>query len=279
MTLPGYVTYDRQVLETVSRRESKAVFVGDGIVLCRVLGTYFMYADADDLGIAPHFALNGYWESNVTLALARAAKPGSWCLDVGANHGYFTLVLAAGTGSEGHVAAVEPNPRSVDLMTRTLDVNGFLSHVDVVSAAISDTQGEPVKVYIPSHRGMNALIIGAGRTEGKGGTTIETMTETIDHLTASWPQVDLVKIDVEGSEEAVWGGMQRVLADNEEITVVLEVNAARYEDPIAFLERIQASGFALRYIDPDGEARHIAADEICSTGHDWMLYLKREKAR
>ncbi len=276
MTLPGYLVHDRMVLESASRRESKAVFVGDGTLLCRVLGTYFMYAEADDVGIAPHFALNGFWESNVTLALARAVKPGSWCLDVGANHGYFTLVLAAGTGPGGHVTAVEPNPRSVELMRMTLDVNGFLSQVDVVSSAISDSQGEPVKFYIPPHRGMNALIIGDGRSEGQGGTTIETTTDTIDNLTEGWPRVDLVKIDVEGSEEAVWRGMQRVLADNEYITVVLEVNAARYGEPVAFLEEIQSSGFSLRHIDPDGDARHVTIQEIASTGHDWMLYLKRE---
>jgi FkbM family methyltransferase len=212
MPLPGYLVDNRLVLEGVARRESKAVFIGDGIVLCRVLGAYFMYADADDLGIAPHFALNGYWESDVTLALARVVRPGAWCLDVGANHGYYTLVLAAGTGSGGHVAAVEPNPRSIDLMTRTLDVNGFLGHVEIVASAMSDRYGDVVKFFIPTHRGMNAMVA-AG--EPSMGTTIETETETIDRLTESWPRVDVVKIDVEGSEEAVWRGMQRVLAENE----------------------------------------------------------------
>jgi FkbM family methyltransferase len=277
MTLPGYLVYDRFTLETVARRESKAVFIGDGIVLCRVLGSYFMYADSEDLGIAPHFALNGYWESNVTLALARSVKPGWRCLDVGANHGYFTLVLAAGAGPSGHVSAVEPNPRSVDLMTRTLDVNGFLGHVDIVTGAVSDTVGEDVKFYIPPHRGMNALVLGDGKSEGSGGTTIETTTETIDHLTEAWPHVNLVKIDVEGSEEAVWRGMQRVLAQNDEITVVLEVNAARYEDPGAFLADIQSAGFPLRHIDLDGEPRHTTVEEIVATEHDWMLYLQRDR--
>ena len=232
-----------------------------------------MYADADDLGIAPHFALNGFWESEVTLALARQVRPGSWCLDVGANHGYYTLVLAAGTGPEGHVTAIEPNPRSIDLMTRTLDVNGFLGHTDVVSYAMTDRTGDTVEFFIPTHRGMNALV---GSGAPSRGTTIQTQTETIDHLTADWPRVDLVKIDVEGSEEAVWRGMQRVLSENREITVVLEVNAARYEDPVAFLEEIERCGFALRYISLNGDAEHITKKKIASSNRDWMLFLMRE---
>jgi FkbM family methyltransferase len=273
MPLPGYLVDNRLLLETVSRRESKAVFIGEGIVLCRVLGTYFMFADADDLGIAPHFALNGYWESEVTLAIARAVKPGSWCLDVGANHGYYTLIFAAGTGPKGHVTAVEPNPRSVDLMYRTFDVNGFLDYVDVVSTAMSDRDGETIKFFVPKHRGMNARVVADEPTHG---TTIETRTDTIDHLASDWPQVDVVKIDVEGSEQAVWRGMQRVLSENRNITVFLEVNAARYDNPISFLSEIEDAGFSLRHVDLDGEPRHVTREQIAATRHDWILLLRRD---
>jgi FkbM family methyltransferase len=260
------------LLEAVSRRESKAVFIGEGTLLCRVLGAYFLFADSEDIGIVPHFALGGFWESEVTLALARAVQPGSWCLDIGANHGYYTLVLAAGAGPDGHVAAVEPNPRSVDLMNRTLDVNGFLD-VDVVSAAVSDSHGEPIKFFVPKYRGMNARVA-AGDTSA--GMTIETHTETIDHLTADWPQVDVVKIDVEGSEQSAWHGMGRVLDDNPEITIILEVNAARYSDPIAFLSEIEKQGFALRHIDINGDAIPVTRERIAATRHDWMLLLHRD---
>ena len=36
---------------------------------------------------------------------------------------------------------------------------------------------------------------------------------TVDVLTADWPRVDLIKIDVEGAEESVWEGMERTIAD------------------------------------------------------------------
>ena len=72
-------------------------------MLCRVLGKYLMYADSQETGITPHLALHGYWESWITLALARTLRPGWHCLDVGANHGYYTLVMADGAGPDGRV--------------------------------------------------------------------------------------------------------------------------------------------------------------------------------
>ena len=251
----------------------KAVYIGDGVVLCRVLGTYFMYADAEDLGIAPHFALNGFWESEVTLALAREVQarilvPRRW---------RGLRVLHVGPRCRGGSTGPRDSGRTESALggphDETLDVNGFLGHVGVVSRAVSDRPGEPVEFYIPPRRGMNAIVVSG---ETSRGSTIEARTETIDQLTADWPRVDLVKIDVKGSEQAVWRGMQRVLDTNEEITIILEVNAARYEDPVAFLEEIERCGFALRYISLNGDAEHITKKKIASSNRDWMLFLMRE---
>ncbi len=100
---------------------------------------------------------------------------------------------------------------------------------------------------------------------------------TIDALTRDWPRVDLIKIDVEGAEESVWGGMERTISDNSDLVVILEFNVPRYEDPRAFLATIASAGFALRYIDVDAEVKDVTVDRLVSenVGDDWMLYLAR----
>ena len=45
-------------------------------------------------------------------ALARTLRPDWHCLDIGANHGYYTLVMADAVGPEGRVVPVEPTPRA-----------------------------------------------------------------------------------------------------------------------------------------------------------------------
>jgi FkbM family methyltransferase len=271
--LPAHLTGDRVLLETVSREHSRALYLGDQTVLCRVLGKYLVYADAQETGITPHLAMDGYWESWITLVLARTVRPGWHCLDVGANHGYYTLVMADAAGSEGRVAPVEPTPRLAELLRQTLDVNGFPA-VEVVAKAASDSDGEALQLVIPARRSMNArLATEVGATDEAVG--VESV--TVDSITRGWPRVDLIKIDVEGAEERVWRGMQRTLADNPEIVLALELNVDRYDDPRAFLAEIEQAGFRLRYIDIDAEVKDVDVDELLrrQVGQDWMLYLAR----
>jgi FkbM family methyltransferase len=271
--LPTHLISDRSLLERVSREHSRAQYMGDRTVLCRVLGKYLVYADSQETGITPHLAMDGFWEPWITLALARTVRPGWHCLDVGANHGYYSLLLADGAGPNGRVAPIEPTPRLAELLRETLDVNGF-PYVDVVQKAASDADGKTLQLVIPAHRSLNAHL---AETAGPADETVPVESVTIDTVTGEWPRVDLVKIDVEGAEESVWRGMERTLAENRDLTVVLEFNAARYADGRAFLGAIQSSGFPLRYIDVDAEVKPATVERLLTeqVGDDWMLYLAR----
>ena len=272
-TLPPHLLGERQTLEVVSRQESRALYLGDQTVLCRVLGKYLVYADAQETGITPHLAMDGYWESWITIALARLPRPGWHCLDVGANHGYYTLIMADAAGPEGRVVPVEPTPRLAGLLRETLDTNGF-ARVPVVQKAASASDGERLRLVIPPRRSLNARL---SEQAGPDDLVVDVESVTIDALTADWPRVDLIKIDVEGAEEDVWRGMQRTVADNPDLVVILELNVDRYGDARAFLGSIEEAGFVLRYIDVDTEVKNVTVEELLTrqVGVDWMLYLER----
>jgi FkbM family methyltransferase len=271
--LPPHLTGDRQLLETVSREHSRSVYIGDGTVLCRVLGKYLVYADSQETGITPHLAMDGYWESWITLAIARTVRPGWHCLDVGANHGYYTLVMADASGPAGRVLPVEPTPRLADLLRQTLDVNGF-PQIQVVAKAATDSDGHTLQLVIPERRSMNARLADVV-SEREEAVDVESV--TIDSITRDWPRVDLIKIDVEGAEEQVWRGMQETIARNRDVVIALEFNVDRYEDPRRFISEIEEAGFALQYIDTEAEVKRVAPDELLTrqVGEDWMLYLAR----
>jgi len=273
MSIPQFLLGDRDYLETHARRYAQTVHLAEGTVLCRVLGKYLVYADAQETGITPHLAMSGYWESWITTALARTLRPAWHCLDVGANHGYYTLVMADAVGPEGRVVPVEPTPRLAELLRETLDVNGF-ADVVVVQRAASDTEGETLQLVVPERRSLNARL---SREAGPTDAVVEVESTTIDALTRDWPRVDLIKIDVEGAEESVWRGMQRTLAENPEIVLLLELNVDRYDDPRGFVSLIQEAGFRLRYIDIDADVKDVTVDELLTrqVGQDWMLYLAR----
>jgi FkbM family methyltransferase len=243
------------------------------MVLCRVLGKYLMYADSQETGITPHLCLDGYWESWITVALARTLRRGWHCLDVGANHGYYTLIMADAVGHEGRVAPVEPTPRLAELLRQTLDVNGF-KHVTVVQEAATDGDGKTLQLVVPARRSLNARL---SDVAGPTDATVDVRSVTIDALTRDWPRVDLIKIDVEGAEEDVWEGMQQTISGNPGLVLILELNVARYDDPRSLLRRIERAGFSLRYIDVDAEIKRVSIDQLLTrqVGEDWMLYLTR----
>jgi len=261
-------------LRSVCRNACQTAYLGENTILCRVLANYLLYGDTRDIGIVPHLCLNGFWEPWVTLATMRTIKPGWHCLDVGANHGYYSIVMSSIVGSSGRVIALEPNLRLAEMVRKTLELNGFSDRATAMAKAVSNRAGQIVKLVIPQgHTGHASIRNNASATD----EVMEVETVTIDQLTAEWPQVDFIKIDVEGAEIAVWQGMRETIRRNKDIVIVLEFGSTRYPNPRAFLEEILAEGFVLRYIDYDTQAKEISIDRCLSERQSsyWDLFLSR----
>jgi FkbM family methyltransferase len=273
VAIPDHLTGDRALLEEISRLHTQTVSLADRVILCRVLSKYLMFADADDFSVTPHLALNGYWESWTTLAIARALRPGVHAVDVGANHGYFTLLMADAAGADGRVLAIEPNPRLAELVARTLEVNGYSRCAAVLAAAAGASSGI-ANLVVPRHRWADASIV---RAAASTDDVMAVETTSVDDAARAWPRVDFVKVDAEGAEEAIWAGMTCTLRRNRHIVVVMEFKPASYPDPRRFLARIAADGFPLRRIGDDAAIELLSDSDALrgGPGGDWMLFLRR----
>ncbi len=273
--LPPLVFEERSALEASARQQSQSVYVGNHTVMCRVLGKYVMYADSDDIDLTPWLCLDGFWESWVTMAMARLLRPGWSCVDVGANHGYYSLMMADAVEAGGRVLAVEPNPRLAEILRLNLEVNGFKSHASVLQKAVAQADAQRTTLVIPRRRAGSATLCREATPEDD---VVEVETVTLDSALAEWPSVDLIKIDAEGSEEAIWPAMRRTLERNRDITVIMELSCARYADPRGFLHEIQRAGFALRHIDYDASIQSVTQEQLLhERGEEyWMLFLHRD---
>jgi FkbM family methyltransferase len=273
--IPWYLTHDRFVLEKISQSHYQTARVSDRVMLCRVLGKYIMFVDSNDVSITPHLCLDGFWESWITVAMARVLKPGWFCMDVGANHGYYTLIMADAIGPTGRVLAVEPNPTLAELVKLSLEVNGFQGRGTVLQKAVYDSDSIRTNFVIPRNRGLNGTLCREA-TSSDEVTEVETI--TLDHFTENWPQVDLVKIDAEGAEESIWNGMRKTLERNLGITIIMEVSCVRYANPQMFVHKILDAGFILRHIDYDATIKNLTENQILNNrvGEDWMLFLRRQ---
>ena len=272
--LPEYFTEDRRSLEEMSKQRQQTALLGEQTVLCRVLGKYILYADPADVGITPHLCLDGYWESWITLALARVVKPGWHCIDVGANHGYYSVIMADAVEASGFVLAIEPNPQLAHRIALSLEVNGFQNRVAVLQRAVSDQNSRKVRLVVPRNRSMDATLC---RKATSSDDVIDVETVTLDCVTKDWPRVDLIKIDAEGAEPAIWDGMRGVIQRNARLTIIMETRCSRYQDAGAFVRKISNAGFPLRHIAYDGSIHELRAEQMLNERRteDWMLFLRR----
>lgn len=267
-------TLSQQSFKATCRAVCQTAYLGNDTILCRVLGRFFLYADSQDIGIVPHLCADGFWETWMTLAVAQVLQPGWKCIDVGANHGYYTLLMAEVIGKTGQILALEPNPKLANLLQRTVDMNGFSTFTTVLAKAAIDQPGDPINLVIPQGRGMNASVLrGVSPTD----EVVAVETTSIDALTQDWEQVDLIKIDAEGAEVLIWQGLQQTIKRHPRIIIVLEFNAGRYPNPQAFLEAILAAGFALQHIDFDAEIKPLTIEQCLTERYhqDWLLFLQQ----
>lgn len=260
--------------EAVVRCLCQSAYLGGDSALCRALGRYKIFVDTQDVGLSSHIMLDGYWEMWVTEAIAQLVHPGMVVADIGANLGYFTLLMAELVGPSGRVHAFEPNPRMVDRLTRSLDVNGFLSRVSVHQVALGAADGEKLALVVPPHEPKNAYLELHGAAAPEGSAVIETL--RLDSR-PDWSAIEFAKIDVEGAEELVWAGAAGLLGGNRLRTVILEFTPGRYGDAGAFLDRVLAPGFALKVISPTRGIVAASREDVLDGDpvSDVMLLLQR----
>ena len=150
--------------------------------------------------------------------LSRLVKPGNVVLDIGANIGYFSLLFAKWTGGTGAVHAFEPFPNTIRRFRRNLELNPLLkSVVRLHETAISNTVGS-LSMAVPDPGNSGSNYMSAEGTQAIKVTTLDTFVEQ-----ARISRVDLIKIDVEGSEVALLEGARETITRFRPI-LMIEVN-------------------------------------------------------
>jgi FkbM family methyltransferase len=94
---------------------------------------------------------------------------GDVAIDVGANCGQCTIVMAEKCGAGGHVIAFEPNPQARDILERNFALNPSLKRATIESYACSNVARGEVKLYQNGNPSNAALVAfpGGERTRGE----------------------------------------------------------------------------------------------------------------
>jgi FkbM family methyltransferase len=159
-----------------------------------------------DQMIAVTLERDGVWEPEEGEALRQLVEPGMTVLDIGAHCGYFTLMLSKQVGHGGRVVAVEAAPENFALLGANVEAAGA-GNVRLVQGVAWRRSGEPVELSLSAdntgdHR---AYLPEPGRR------VIKLKSLAIDDLDPALDALDLVKIDIQATEQIAIEGMRRTI--------------------------------------------------------------------
>ncbi len=155
----------------------------------------------------------GFFESAELRLIAKLVRPGEACIDVGANLGLYSVLFAARSG-HGPVISFEPSPTFQRLQEN-------LSHVPCATAINMGVGAEAGS--LPLH-----LADGDDHANFREGTSADHVVDviTLDSVPAiqDLPQIDFLKIDVEGWEPQVMAGAKGLWAGRKVGIALIEVS-------------------------------------------------------
>ena len=160
-------------------------------------GEQFLYSLTDPEGIGEAL----YWkgaistEPDVAHVFRDYARRATGFIDVGANTGFYSM-LAHAANQKIRIWAFEPNPAVYRKLEHHILINKMEASCQPYAMALGEVAGA-VKLQIPADATMAHVV-------GDGEEGIEVPIQPLDAVISPRDKVDLVKIDVEGHELAVF---------------------------------------------------------------------------
>jgi FkbM family methyltransferase len=162
----------------------------------------------------------GYYEKELGDILNKIIKPGDVFLDIGANIGYFSLLVANNVPTV-KVISFEPVREVFEKLKKNIAINDF-KNITSFHAAVGEMK-EEIGLFVsgPDNLGMSSFKQPENFSGKKEIVQVLALDEWFQR--AGLAKIDVIKLDVEGSELAALKGMKEILQSFKPI-VIVEIN-------------------------------------------------------
>lgn len=236
------------------------------IVQTSYLGSKILVRATEEVG---QLIIAGVFETAELSLMLRQVRPGDVFLDIGANIGVFSLLVARSDPSIS-VHAFEPIPLNSCLLEASKHLN-HLSNITVVRACVGQALGE-VDFAVASDS-AHSSIMDTGRKPLLCHIRVPVLTMDSYIADSHLRRVDVIKVDVEGAEKMVLSGARQLMSDAARRPRLLmlelcERNLAAFGSVKAEIMAMMSSwGYAGSVLEgerrvPLGEGRDPAADNV-----------------
>lgn len=171
----------------------------------------------NEFGVSRAILLDDYEAPTVAL-FRNLVKPNARVIDVGANIGFFSLLLAQLVGPGGEVVAFEPVRYLYDALKISIAENDFGGRMQAQNCAISDQAGRAMIRHAPG-----TLNFGGGHLAEQVRDDNHAYDEVTTHTLAEFlseRRCEFIKIDAEGAEFKVLSGGVALLERDRPLVVV-----------------------------------------------------------
>ena len=204
--------------------------------------------------------LRGQFENAERQFVERYLEPGMTVLDIGAHHGFYSMLASKKVDDGGRVIAFEPSPREREKLARHLAWNSC-GNVRVEETALGETEGRADFFVVASKEtGCNSL----RQPQTKHPTrTLQVQVKRLDDYlrTSQVERVDFIKLDVEGAELSVLKGAGEILECRPRPILLCEVQDLRTKawgySALEIIKFLASRGYGWFMLLEDGSLRMV----------------------
>lgn len=195
----------------------------------RKVNNYPMVLNFDEEGLSKHLMIHREREISETETVKRIVKPGMCILEIGANIGYYTILMGKLVGKDGKIYTYEPYPHSVDILIRNVKLNNLADIVEVHNSAVSN-ESAVQKLYLGKASNVHSLI--NYRTDDNDADYVEVKTKDIrEILVESDRKIDLIRMDIEGHERELFNRLSSDISSALPARIFFEIHPLGDIDP------------------------------------------------
>lgn len=268
------IVWDKRTNKVNNKQKNAGVnmhgtYVGNDKVLTNLAFGGKAFVSSNDMSLMPELVSQGFIEPGLTNFLLENVNDDTIFVDIGANIGYYTILIASRIKS-GKVYAFEANPSTYNLLKDNLNINYINNKVEAFNKAVH-SNNETIDFHMTSRFSGNASVKKHNENyynlfdvDGEV-QTIQIEAVKLDDCIIN-EIVDYVKIDIEGGEYQAFLGMSDLIKNGQVRNVIFELNKLRLsEDWLDFKELLKTyeqTGFAFSVLDQMGKELLMPIDNI-----------------
>lgn len=232
----------------------------------------FIYLDGNDASLTPSMLRERTWEPQISYWLESVLRSGDCFVDIGGNNGIHALRAGRKVGSTGQIIVFEPQDRLAGLIERSAAANLMIYNFHVRRTALGAEEGV-IRLGKFAHLTGSATVTPNELIAEYVDVPLAPLPHALDQLATQIGrscEPEVIKIDVEGFEYAVWDGMKEWAREKQRLAIVLEYSPVSYthcgRDPVALLQEFSDYGFQVEQLLWSGKTKKLISADYARLG-------------